>query len=101
MCSTGELSVLAERTQSGTELEHHLLMTVSAVSLDKGRLETVVMLAINTLTILSMCMSILCLGCLMGRVSMLGLKDLTLLLPLQNPRDAKNSSEQKSCSEML
>lgn len=67
----------------------------------EGRLETDVMLAINTLTILSMCMSILCLGCLMGRVSMLGLNDLTLLLPLQNPIDAKNSSEQKFCSEML
>lgn len=57
---------------------------------------------INTLTVLSIQMNILYFRCLMVKVLMLGLKDLTLLLPpCRTLTDVKSGSDMKFCSEML
>lgn len=52
---------------------------------EEGMFEPDITFAINTLMVLSICMSILYFRCLMVRVLMLGFKDLTLLLPPAEP----------------
>lgn len=60
-------------------------LSITHVIVEEGMFEIDITFTINTLTVLSTQMNILYFRCLMVKVLMLGLKNLTLLLPPAEP----------------